>query len=215
MGQDQKNNNLQKISIIILAIFSLIGLVGIFLRGVLPPFTPNSDIWARFVTTPIYGISGIVMIVAYCIPFIGFHGLLEILKTQSQSKIIYWAYFLCIFGTVFTLPMLGLVHFIFPVLGANYLAGNHEVIDLITQIFQGPTIYLSLGAGILYFIGPLLFAALMWKTTIFSKITAFLFGIHGILLSIGFSFFPLLVVGWSALFISACMMILEIRKTPE
>ena len=190
-----------------LPVGGLIGLVGVLLRG--PYGTPLGDPaqWANAATSTAFLTAQLAILVGYVLPFLGFWALYRYLQRFDVERSAFWGFVLSLWGTALALPALGIAAFAGPVAANLYQAGQSEAAQLISSALTGTGFYVGITAAICYVLGPAFSAYAIWHSPGLPKGAAFLFALHGLLLSFGFGFFPLLVVGWLCFFISGLWLV--------
>lgn len=194
--------NRLRIGMATLPIGGVIGLVGILMRG--PHGTPMAapERWAEVASSTSFTIAQFAILVGYVGPFLGFWALYSHLRQFDVERPAFWGFLLSIWGTTLALPALGIAAFAGPAAATLFLEGETGAADLITDALTGSGFYVGIIAAICYSAGPLLSSYAISKTRKVSRLVALLFGFHGLLLSFGFSFYPLLIAGWIFLIVS-------------
>ena len=114
-----------------------------------------------------------------------------------------------ILGTSLALPALGITGFAGPFAAQLYLAGDTDVALIISNAVTGTGFTISITAAICYILGPKLLGIAIWRSNITSKWIGIIFALHGLFLSLGFSIYPILILGWILLTLSgACVTII-------
>jgi hypothetical protein len=186
----------QHLALLTLPLSGTLGLAALLIRGLLP--VPGTEGWSEVVVSDVYLLSGLMLAVAYVLPFFGFF---EIYR-RRQTTFTYWAFMLSVLGTALALPTMGVVIFAAPEFAALSTPTSY-----IAAITQGMVV--GIPAAICYTLGPMFFlpTLLEGEDSKVAKTGYILFGTHGILLSFGFGFFPLLLVGWIFLLIGSLALV--------
>ena len=182
---------------------SLVGLVGILLRGPFALPVPDVDAWAGAATQSSFTIGQILLIAGYVLPFFGFWALYAYLSEKIGEKIAFWGFMLSVWGTALALPGLGITAFAGPLAAESYLAGQGHTADLIMNAMMNRGFAVSIAAAICYSVGPILLGIALWRSSAAPRWTALGFGLHGLCLSFGFGFYPVLIFGWVILIASS------------
>jgi hypothetical protein len=175
----------------------IMGLVGVLLRGPVPLPSVDVDAWASAVTNNQYFVAQVLILFAYVLPFLGFWGLYASLSDQENvERIAFWGFMASIIGTSLAIATLGVFSYISPVLAENYLMGDHQSPEIITQVATGKPAAINLLGGFLYLLGTLLLGIAVWRSNSQPKWIGLLLGLHGISLVFGFMYYPLLILSW-------------------
>ena len=188
--------------ILTLPIAGVIGLIGVLLRGLYALPFPDADSWAQAASQPVFVISHVIILVGYILPFVGFWAIYKYLAGNGYEKIPFWGFILSIIGTSLALPALGITGFVGPIAAQSFLDGNPDAALIVSEALTGTGFFVSIIAAICYTLGPSLLGIAIWKSNEMSKWIGLLFALHGICLSLGFSIYPILIVGW-VLFIAS------------
>jgi hypothetical protein len=183
-------------------LISLIGLVGIVLRGPFALPIPDAAAWAEAATQPLFAVGQILLIAGYVLPFFGFWALYAYMSESGPEQSAFWGFMLSVWGTALALPGLGITAFAGPLAAESYLAGQLDASSLITTAMMSRGFALSIMAAVGYIIGPILLGIALWRSGTAPKWAALLFALHGICLSLGFGMYPILIVGWLLLIAS-------------
>lgn len=190
-----------------------LGAAMLLLRGPLVfPLADSSD-WVGIVSSSNFLLYQSLLIVAFVLPFAGFLALYEFLGRGARAKkSSLFGLVLLLWGTALALPSLGIVSFVASAVSQPGLADKGTIGTIVTDAVTGSGSLIGIAAAILYSIGALLFGVAIWQNASLSKIAAVLFGIHGLLLSFGFSIFPLLIFGWLSLALGGIFLSVDVRK---
>jgi len=183
----------------------VIGLVTLLLRG--------GDFSVVAMTSPDkFLVYQYLLIAAYVLPFPGFIALWLQCRTSDRPGTLSFLGLLgLIWGTSLALPALGIASFMMP---AAVDLGSASVTNAAVQgALMGPGLPLGIVAATLYTLGPILLGVALWKTGDNSRIAVALFVAHGALLSFGFSFFPLLILGWAMLSVSGSLFAIRYKSS--
>ena len=102
-------------SILTLAIGSVLGLIGLVLRGPVPLPNMDVDTWAQAVTASNYFLAQVLTIFAYILPYFGFWALYAYLaRIERVERIAFRGFMSSIIGTSLALPTLGIFSFVSP-----------------------------------------------------------------------------------------------------
>jgi hypothetical protein len=190
-----------RLGLLTLVLGSLLGIIGLVLRGPVP--LPNMDVtaWARAVTGSNYTLAQVFYICAYVLPYFGFWSLYAYLSKVGQvEKIAFWGFMGAIIGTSLALPTLGIFSFISPQLALRYLQGDTQLPEIVTQVAIGQPAIINILGGTIYLIGTALLGLAIWRSRKVHKWAGLLLALHGLFLVIGFTLFPVLLLGWVFLF---------------
>jgi hypothetical protein len=183
-------------------------IVALSIRGPLRLPVDGSSDWLATVSQSFYMPAQILLIVAYFLPFFGFVAIYRYLSTSPRIEpLARLGLVFSLMGTALALPALGIVSFVAPALGQSLTLQPADATLILTDSLTGPGLFVSLLAGILYTLGPLFLGVAIWRSEVLSKAAALLFASHGILLSLGFSMFPALILGWTLLALSGICII--------
>lgn len=192
-----------KFGIITLVISGLTGII-FSITNVAPmfPTSESSQVWIDIVQSDIYLLSYYFFItLGYILPFFGFWSIYKITSYEKKLEVIsFWGMMFSIIGTALVLPNLGVFTYVNPVLAESSIS-----IDKISMIIKGAILTkampIALLGAVFYTVGPILIGISIWKYSKINNIYSILIIIHGILLSFGFSFRILILIGWVLLFI--------------
>jgi hypothetical protein len=186
-----------------LPVSAVLAISAIFLRGTsIMPF-PDVELWAETVTGSLYNIAQKIYLVTYVLPLFGFWALYKHLSGFERiEKISFWGFICSLWGIGLALPILGVFTYASPHLGQLFLDGNDALPDIINSIVSKDAMYLGVPAALLYSAGSILLGIGIFRAGVYPKIIPLILIPHGLLLSFGFSFPPVLVLGWVMLFAS-------------
>lgn len=207
-----KNNN-TTLGLLTIPLSSILAVLTLWLRG--PLNFPLSDKleWVATISSPNYLLFQNLILVAYVLPLLGFFVLYNVVAENVQVKnIAFLGLIGSVLGTALALPASGIVSFVAPFAAQLDVDGQILMGQAITDAIIGKGMWVGIVAAVMYTVGPLLFGIAIWRHPDLSRVAAVLFIIHGGLLSFGFSFFPLLLVGWGSLAISGILCISDLRK---
>jgi len=191
---------------------SVLGIVGLVLRGPVPLPNVDVDTWAQAVTGNKYFQAQILTIFAYVLPYFGFWAIYAYLvKAAKVERSAFWGFMCSIVGTSLALPTLGIFSFVSPHLAQRYLQGENQLPEIITQVATGQPAVINLLGGTIYLIGTGLLGVAIWRSGLLPKWAGLLIALHGLLLVVGFALFPLLVLSWVFLFCAGLWMFLIIK----
>lgn len=173
-----------------LIVGALVGtIVNIIVSGNAIPAANNTEAWFTLVTAtwflPMYIL---YILFAYLFPLIGFTYIGFYYKDKSTSK---YAVLLSILGTVTVLPTMGVIAYTSTIVSN---ANQEIMIELIQEAVLHNSMFLNLFGAISYTIGTSLFGYLLLQDK--KRIPGISFILHGLLLSFGFGFYPMLLLGW-------------------
>jgi hypothetical protein len=191
-----------RFGLLMLVFGSTLGIVGLVLRGPAPLPGMDVEAWAQAATGSNYFIAQVLYILAYVLPYFGFWALYALLsKVEKVEKIAFWGFMGSVVGTSLALPTLGIISFVSPILAERYLQGDTQLPEIITQVATGQPAIINLSGGTIYFIGTVLLGWAIWRSNENLRWAGFLLALHGLFLVIGFTFFPVLLLGWVLIFI--------------
>ncbi|MCJ7701617.1 MAG: DUF4386 family protein [Anaerolineales bacterium] len=186
-----------RFSLLTLVIGSLLGIIGLVIRGPVPLPNIDADAWAKAVTGSSYFMAQVLNIIAYVLPFFGFWALYAFLaKIEKSEKIAFWGFMFSIIGTALSLPTLGIFSFVSPQLAQRYLQGDTQLSEIITQVAIGQPALINISGGVIYLIGTVLLGVAIWRSSLLPKWAGLLLALHGLFLVFGFALFPVLILGW-------------------
>ena len=192
-----ENSTRIRLSILTLTIGSVLGIIGLTLRGPVPLPNLDVDTWAQAVTGSNYFLAQILTIFAYILPYFGFWALYAYLaRIEQVEKIAFWGFMSSIIGTSLALATLGIFSFVSPLIAKRYLQGDNYLPEIITQVAAGQPAMINLLGGTIYLIGTGLLGLAIWRSGMLPKWTGLLVGLHGLFLVFGFMLFPLLFLSW-------------------
>ena len=202
-----------RLSILTLAIGSVLGLIGLVLRGPVPLRNMDVDTWAQAVTASNYFLAQVLTIFAYILPYFGFWALYAYLASIEQvERIAFWGFMSSIIGTSLALATLGIFSFVSPQIAQRYLQGDNNLPEIITLIATGQPVMINLLGGTIYLIGTGLLGVAIWRSGILPKWAGLLVGLHGLFLVFGFMLFPLLFLSWIFLLSAGLWIFFAIEK---
>ena len=202
-----------RLSILTLAIGSVLGLIGFVLRGPVPLPNMDVDTWAQAVTASNYFLAQVLTIFAYILPYFGFWALYAFLaRIERVERIAFWGFMSSIIGTSLALATLGIFSFVSPQIAQRYLQGDNNLPEIITLVATGQPAMINLLGGTIYLIGTGLLGVAIWRSGILPKWTGLLVGLHGLFLVFGFMLFPLLFLSWIFLLSAGLWIFFAIEK---
>jgi hypothetical protein len=153
------------------------------------------------------------LIAAYVMPIPGFMIIyMESLSRNKSSVISFVGLVLLVWGTALALPALGNLAFIPPAINNIEAGGARLGMVIVREAIVGPGMPLGIVAAMSYTLGAILLAGTVWQYFQRAKPAALLFGVHGLLLSFGFSFYPMLLAGWLALMAGGTGIAMSLRR---
>lgn len=202
-----------RLGLLTLVFGSILGIIGLVMRGPAP--LPNMDVeaWVQVVTGSNYFIAQVLYIFAYVLPYFGFWALYALLsKVEAVEKIAFWGFMGSVVGTSLALPTLGIMSFVGPEIAQRYLQGDTQLPEIITQVVIGQPAIINLLGGTIYLIGTALLGWAIWRSKKNLKWAGLLLALHGLFLVIGFTLFPVLLLGWVFLFFVGLGLYLESQR---
>ena len=182
-------------SILTIPIAGTVALIALLVRGplVLPEMNPD---WAEMIASTSYVIAHYGLIVAFILPIAGFWALYDHMASNQQTAgTAFWGMLMSIWGTALALPTFGIMAYAAPVAAGLSAQGEVAAGQVINEAFMASMILGGI-SGILYTLGPLLLGIALWRSRSVSRWATIAFAVHGLLLSFGFSVFPVLIIGW-------------------
>lgn len=194
----------------------VLGLAALLLRGPLElPLQGNPE-WIETVSSNTYLTLQNLLVASYVLPFFGFITLYAYLAQDArQERLSFIGLIAALWGTALALPALGIVSYVGSLGSESGVALQTIVGHLVAEAVIGPGLAVGIVAAILYTTGPLLLGIAVWRREGLPKLAAVMFAAHGILLSVGFSVFPALVLGWVLLALSGIWLTLSIKNAPR
>lgn len=197
-------------SLLTFTLASVLGIIGLMLRGPLPLPNVDVDAWAKVVSSANYFPAQVLTIFAYVIPFFGFWGLYARLAEEEKvEQVAFWGFMNSIIGTSLAIATLGVFSFVSPNLAELYLLGDSHLPEIITQIATGKPAVINLFGGVLYLLGTGLMGLAIWQSEFFPRWAGLLMAVHGLFLVFGFMYFPILVLSWVCLLIAGIWLFLK------
>lgn len=134
-----------------LVVGSLLGILGLLLRGPVP--LPNMDIesWSSGVTSSNYFLAQVLTIFAYVIPYVGFWAIYaSIAMIEKVERAAFWGFMSSIVGTSLAIATLGVFSFVSPRLAELYLQGNEQLPNIIIEVATGQPAIINILGGTLF-----------------------------------------------------------------
>lgn len=155
-----------------------------------------------------------LLLIAYVLPIPGFIKLYEETRNRGAGQNLpFTGLLFLVWGTALALPALGNLAFI-PVAMKNLEPANAQLgITLVRESILGPGMPIGIVAAITYSLGAIFLAIPVWRLFRRARLAVLLFAVHGALLSFGFSYYPLLLAGWIALFLGGTGLALTVRSS--
>lgn len=177
-------------------LFSFINVTPMF------PSIENYQTWIELVTSDLYLLSYYLFIsLGYILPFFGLWSLYKIISLEPKLEVIsFWGMMLSIIGTALVLPNLGVFTYVNPVLAETSLTVDQTSM-ILKSVILTKAMPIALMGAVFYTIGPILIGISIWKSSQLNNVLSILIILHGILLSFGFSFRILILLGWFLLFV--------------
>lgn len=192
-----ENQNRIRWSLFTFVLGSALGLIGLLIRGPVPLPSVDVEIWAMAVSSESYFTAQVLTLLAYVIPFFGFWALYDLLATKERvEKLAFWGFMTAIIGTSLAIATLGVFSYVSPYLAEDFMLGNLDAPDMITQIATGRPAIINIFGGILYLLGTIMLGLAVWRSDLLPKWPGFLIAAHGLSLVFGFMFYPLLLASW-------------------
>lgn len=184
-----------------LVVGSLLGILGLLLRGPVP--LPNMDIesWSSGVTSSNYFLAQVLTIFAYVIPYVGFWAIYaRVAMIEKVERAAFWGFMSSIVGTSLAIATLGVFSFVSPRLAELYLQGNEQLPNIIIEVATGQPAIINILGGTLYLLGTVLLGIAIWRSGLHPKWAGALIALHCTFLIFGFMYFPVLLLSWVFLF---------------
>ena len=167
------------------------------MRGPVPLPSVDVETWTAAVTGDYYFYAQVLILIAYVMPFFGFWGLYEWLSERDEvEKLAFWGFLTAIIGTSLAIATLGVFSYVNPYLAEEYMLGDLQAPEIITQIATGRPAVINISDGSLYLLGTVLLGMTVWRSGLLPKWSGVLIAAHGLSLIFGFIFFPLLLASW-------------------
>jgi hypothetical protein len=207
-----KNPARIRMGMLTLVFGSLLGIVGLLIRGPVP--LPNTDVetWAQVATGSSYFLAQVLTIFAYVVPYFGFWAIYACLATNEKvEKLAFWGFMSSIIGTSLAIATLGVFSFVSPLLAERYLQGDVQLPEIITQVATGQPAVINFLGGTIYLLGTALLGLAIWRSGELPKWSGLLIALHGLFLVVGFMLFPLLVLSWVLLLFAGIWLVYTIK----
>jgi hypothetical protein len=101
-----------------------------------------------------------------------------------------------IIGTSLAIATLGVFSDVSPYLAKDFILGNMDAPEMITEIATGRPAIINIFGGSLYLLGTVLLGLAAWRRDLLPKWSGLLIAAHGFCLVFGFMFYPLLLASW-------------------
>lgn len=184
-------------SLLTLLVGSVLGIIGLVLRGPVPLPNVDVDAWARAVTGSNYFLAQILTIFAYVIPYFGFWAVYASLaKIDKVERLAFWGFMYSIIGTSLAIATLGVFSFVSPQLAERYFLGDNQLPEIVSQVATGQPAIINILGGMLYLLGTGLLGLAIWRSGSLPKWSGLLIALHGLFLVFGFMLFPMLLLSW-------------------
>jgi hypothetical protein len=196
-----------------LVVGSLLGILGLVMRGPVP--LPNMDVeaWALVVTSSNYFLAQVLTILAYVIPYVGFWAIYaSVAMIEKVERAAFWGFMSSVVGTSLAIATLGVFSFVSPKLAELYLQGNEQLPNIITQVATGQPAIINILGGTLYLLGTVLLGVAIWRSGLHSKWAGALIALHGLFLVFGFMLFPVLLLSWIFLLFAGLWLFFSMRN---
>lgn len=188
---------------------SLLGIVGLVLRGPVPLPNMNVESWVSAVTSSNYFLAQVLTIFAYVIPYIGFWAIYaSMAMVEKVERTAFWGFMTSVMGTSLAIATLGVFSFVSPILAELYQLGNEQLPNIITQVATGQPAIINISGGTLYLLGTVLLGIAIWRSGLHPKWSGVLIALHGTFLVFGFMFFPVLLLSWVFLLVAGIWLFL-------
>ncbi|MFH2039745.1 MAG: hypothetical protein ABIJ65_09960 [Chloroflexota bacterium] len=190
----------------------ILALGALFMRKFVGMPGADPGVWAAVVTSNRYVIAQYLFILAYVLPFLGFWALYMVLMQHNTEKLAFWGLVGTLIGTGLPLTTLGVFAYASPALGKLYLLGDTHLPQVITEIAMGSSMVMGLPGAVFYVSGCILFGIAIWRSFPSVKWSGILFGLHGILVSLGFGSALMLSLSWMFLIASGTGLMMGVQK---
>ena len=186
-----------RLSLLTLVFGSVLGIIGLVLRGPVPLPNVDVDAWARAVTGSNYFLAQVIIIFAYVIPYFGFWAIYaRLAKLDKVERLAFWGFMCSIVGTSLAIATLGVFSFVSPQLAERYFLGDNQLPEIISQVATGQPAIINILGGILYLLGTGSLGLAIWRSGSLPKWSGLLIALHGLFLVFGFMLFPVLLLSW-------------------
>ena len=208
-----ENSTRIRLSVLTFAIGSVLGIIGLLLRGPIPLPNMDVDAWAQAVTGSNYFLAQVLTIIAYVLPYFGFWALYAYLaKVEQVERTAFWGFMTSIVGTSLALITLGIFSFVSPQIAQRFLQGDNQLPNIVIQVATGQPAIINYLGDTLYLFGTALLGVATWRSGILPKWAGLLIALHGLFLIFGFMLFPLLYLSWVFLLIAGLWIFFAIEK---
>jgi hypothetical protein len=208
---EDKMSQKNAITLLTIPISGIVAFLALLIRG---PFTlpiQGSTDWILTVGSFFYLPMQILIMISYVLPFFGFVSIYILLSHDKNVEFIsYIGLVFSLIGTALAISALGILTFVSPAIINNVAKINTTGNQILLNSLMGPGLIISLLAAIFYTTGPILLGIAIWKSRIKLRIAGILFSLHGISLSIGFTIFPILLIGWLLLSVSGLWIYIDV-----
>jgi hypothetical protein len=101
-----------------------------------------------------------------------------------------------IIGTSLAIATLGVFSYVSPYLAKDFMLGNMDAPEMITEIATGRPAIINIFGGSLYLLGTVLLGLAAWRSDLLPKWSGLLTAAHRFCLVFGFMFYLLLLASW-------------------
>jgi hypothetical protein len=174
----------------LLAVAGALYVVCTLVRGPMidPAHDPNG--WAHAALGQAARLSWAVVLGAGSLEILGLAALYALVARYGDTISARWGWALSTIGMAMALPLFGFMALAAPRLGQLYLAGDKQVMQLVTVFFGGSRLSMLVLAGstLAYLVGCLLTSVALWTRTDAPKWAAAAFFLHAPLITIPIAF---------------------------
>ena len=173
-----------RVGLLCLVASGILSVIGLTLRGPIIDPTVAPEAFSQSAVAASFGLAWCFLLPSLCIQCFGWLALYAALKDTAHDSLAFWAMVLSIGGNLLFLPFAGIIAFVTPEVGRQWLAGSHQVIEIATAGLAGPiALPFMIISAILLLIGSVLIGLLVWRAPGYPRWTAIPYVYHALALT--------------------------------
>ncbi len=162
----------------------VLSVIGLTLRGPIIDQAIAPAAFSQSAVAASFGVAWCFLLPSLCIQCFGWLALYAALKDTAHDSLAFWAMVTSISGNLLFLPFAGVIAFVTPEVGRQWLAGSHQAIEIANAGLAGPLAlpFLILSA-VLLLAGSVLVGILVWRAPGYPRWTAVPYIYHALALT--------------------------------
>ncbi len=173
-----------RMGLLCLVASGVLSVIGLTLRGPIIDQATMPEAFALGAASKSFAIAWYFLLPSLCVQCFGWLAMYVVLKDTRYDALAFWAMVLSIFGNLLFLPLAGVIAFVTPEVGRQWLAGAHQVIEIANNGLAGPfALPFMIASAVALLAGSILYGILLWRAPQLPRWTAIPYVYHALALT--------------------------------